>query len=508
MAIHSYIQHLSRRRSLHVVLIAAISFIVSACTSPHNVDVTLKNTPPTVKTTSFNQAIYDLGMMTEIYETDTLHIMARDVLDNTGTSIATSAEIPRDITEMLKSTLNAFGGNILYIPYDPEFILNSANTGYSGFNTKAMPNVIVSGGITEFDRGLETRGKGTEFSLEGSVDDETIGLDFGTQSKQSTASITLDFNMINFETLTGIPRIQAINNIKVHKAMAEDSLGFSISGNAIGLQGNVKKIQGRHAAVRLLVQVSMIQLIGKHLQLPYWRLIPNTEADPFVVDSIMQDYFAMEEHVRVSETQKLLVLHGHDIAMTGNLNEETLQAIAAYQQQTNMPAEQADDELYFSLYSNLPINRQTLQKKRLLAKISPKPSAPANTLVSEDGILHINTNGKYFKIGDAIEVSFSLAAPRYVRIYNLSSNGEVWNLYPGEQAQDALLSAGTSVSIPNKDAAYKLEVTGPAGTDQILAVASRTPFDTPAGQIKDRQALASYFESQTASVIREDIIIE
>ena len=497
------IRHLQKAFGLVVIAIFA-----SACTNPHKVDIELTEDQPAAKTTTLSEAVYDLGLMSEIYETDKIFFMARDIIDNTGSSLATSAEIRRDITEMLKSTLNAFGGNIRYIPYDPDFIINNANTGYSGFNAKAMPDVIVSGGITEFDRGLETRGKNTDLSLEGDVKRETVGLEFSSQNKKSVSSITLDFNLIDFESLAGIPRIQAINNIKVHKGIAEDTIGFSISGNAIGLQGNVKKVQGRHAAIRLLVQASMIQLIGKHLGLPYWRLIPDSEVDPIVINKIKSKYAQMGETDRIIATQKLLILHGYDIPAIGVIDEHTEEAILDYASNVGMEVNALEQDLYVSLYTNVPNTHATLQKLTLLKTLPMADSSEASTLISNDGVLHITTNGTRFKIGDEINMTFSLSAPRYVQVYNLSSNGEVWNLYPGENESVPLLHAGSLISIPAKEANYKLEVTGPTGTDQIVAIASSSPIAVPSNAISDDTLLASHLDGTTASVVREEIIIE
>jgi len=57
---------------------------------------------------------------------------------------------------------------------------------------------------------------------------------------------------------SGIPKMQAINTIKSHKAVKENAIGFTLLSSSFGLQGTVKKIQGRHAAIRLLVQLSML----------------------------------------------------------------------------------------------------------------------------------------------------------------------------------------------------------------------------------------------------------
>jgi len=493
------------KRSVYIIIIVSL---ISACSNPQKVDITLKKSEPTQKNTSLTQAVYNLGLMSEIYNTEKLFIMARSITDNTGTSIASGAEVPRDITEMLKSTLNAFGGNIRYIPYDPDFILNSANTGYSGFNAKVTPNVVVSGGITEFDRGLETRGKGFDIGLEGSINKEAIGLDFASQQKTSTSSITLDFNLIDFETLAGIPRVQAINNIKVYKGLAEDSLGFSISGNAIGLQGNVKKVQGRHAAIRVLVQTSMLQLIGKHLELPYWQLIPGAEEDPVVIDKILLTYSNFEEKTRILKTQKLLALHGYEMAITGQLDDSTSQAINDYALKAELKSTGVDEELYVSLYTTVPNTLASLQKQRLLSKLQATDVENDNTSMSHDGIISINTNGKNFKIGDEIQLSVSLTAPRYVRVYTLSSTGEIWDLYPGDKESAPMVKAGELINIPSAEANYKLEVTGPVGVDQILAIASSAPLSIPEEKLSNRDELKSYLSASQASLIQEDIIIE
>ena len=88
-------------------------------------------------------------------------------------------------------------------------------------------------------------------------------MNFDEQAKSSLASMTLDFNMINVITNTGFPRIQAVNGIKLHKATRSDSIGFTVKSTTFGARGEITKVQGRHAATRLLVQLSMIQIIGR-----------------------------------------------------------------------------------------------------------------------------------------------------------------------------------------------------------------------------------------------------
>ncbi|MFQ5469082.1 MAG: DUF4384 domain-containing protein [Gammaproteobacteria bacterium] len=474
--------------------ILALCFgLLSACSlNPHQVDVTLKEGTPAQKTTDFDKALRDLGLMSQIYSANKINVMSQFISDNTGTSVATQSEIPRDVTEMVKTALNSIGGNITYIPYDPDFILNSAQTGYSGFQKKLIPHIVVTGGITEFDRGLETRGKNTDIGLEGTAEGNEIGFDFSDKSKTSVASITLDFNMVDFEKLSGIPRIQSVNNIKVGKAVAENSIAFSIIGNTIGLKGSVKKVQGRHAAVRLLVQVSMIELMGKYLNLPYWRLL-GSEPDPVVLDSLKEKFYAMNEKQRVEMVQQLLILNGYEIPLTGDMDAQTKGALAEFGSEHSLVSPSVDEDTYLSLYGSVPITHKVLHKRKLMASLRNnvgKTGTPVNSLVSKDGLLRISTNETTFNIGDPVNISLEVTKPLYVQVLNVSSTGKVWHLFPENEKSRVLLNPGKNYQIPSDDAPYELEIVGPAGTDQIIAFASPKPLPDSIRKINHKDEIS------------------
>ena len=472
----------------------------------------LPNSLPEAKITEFSRAIQDLGLMSLVYGTPKMHIMAKQVFDNTGTSLPTQAEIPGEITEMVKSTLNGIGGAVTFIPYDPEFVANNINTGYSGFEAKLIPDVVVSGGITEFDRALATRGKSTDVGLDAEIDKVELGFEYGTLDQNSLASITLDFNLVDFQTFSGIPRIQAVNNIKVYKALAEDSLGFSISGGAIGFdlgfKGTVKKVQGRHAAVRLLVQLSLLQVMGKYLKLPYWRLLPGGQPDPVVLDQITADYYAMDQRERTLKVQEYLILSGYPVRSTGVLDTDTKAALKAFN--ANGPGGQITEATYVALYSSVPITRQAQSRRNLLRYVEPTataaepPKSPEpvgaqerialptssdkstpeplrtearkNLTTSSDNQLRLWTNASSYRIGDAMTLFFEVSAPMHVRVLSVSSAGEIATLFPNEYQPQDVVEPGRSYAMPPPNAPFTLHISGPAGEDAIMVIASPGPF--------------------------------
>lgn len=494
-------QLLGNTRTGAIALRCALALSCLAMTGcPHNVDVKLDETLPEVKTTTFTDAVADLGLMSEIYSDKKVRIMPKDILDNTGTSIATNAEVPRDITEMIKSTINAVGGNVIFVPYDPAFMLNLYKVGFTDWGDKLVPTIVVSGGITEFDRGLETHGKNTDLSLEGEINHINFGWEYSTLDKNSLASITLDFNVIDFLTNAGIPRVQAVNTIKVHKALAEDSLGFTIQGNTLGLKGTVKKIQGRHAAVRLLVQLSMVQLIGKYLALPYWKLLPDGKPDSLVLDKVTARFFDMDETRKVAKIQEYLAMYGYPVQINGSLDGTTQSALRDFRSKHPDASGNVDQATYLSLFSNVPVSRESLARRRSAlasatvqpgaaavaqarpaqAPVPTAPAQPAQGAAAKSAestnlqFLALKTNQAEYAIGDPLQISFAVNAPMYIRLYNVSSTGEITQLLPGSAKSDQPVKPGQSYQVPSTG--YSWDISGPAGTDKILAVGSSQPF--------------------------------
>ncbi len=383
----SLAQHNNRFGKIRMYFwVVSLAFMLASCASvdPRQVSVEMKEEPPETKITSFTDALTRLGTMSEIYGASQLKVQSKEIADNTGTAGATGGEIPRDITEILQSTLNAIGGRITYIPYNPSFIQNQMVTGYSSFDDKIIPDVVISGGITEFDRGLETRGNnidaGAQVDWTGSpswVPSTTTAVDYGAGEKFGLASITLDFNMIDFRTMAGIARMQTVNTIKVHKALSEQELGITLFGPTFGLKGSIKKVQGRHAAVRMLVQLSMIQIVGKYLLLPYWNLLPNAEADQVVLDGLKKHFYDMEETDRIVKIQELLFIQGYDVTISGELDQQTIAALQAVRPEYNPASGKLDKDTFMAVYLAVPITDQSLERRMALNKAYEEAAAQA-----------------------------------------------------------------------------------------------------------------------------------
>lgn len=381
------------RRALYgTILIASLPIFISCSgMDPRDVEVELEKTAPEAKITSYTQSLSDLGRMSEIFSTGVVKIQCSDIADNTGTSMTTGGEIQKNITEIMKSTLNSIGGNIVFIEYDPSFIQNQMVSGYSNFEDKVIPDVVITGGITEFDRALESNDTGLDVGANASVSgmpswapSNEIAVNYGDTGKTSKSRITLDFNMKDFRTLAGVPKMTATNSMEVNKALRQKELGITLFGPTFGLKGAMKKVQGRHEAVRLLVQLSMIQMVGKYTALPYWRLLgEGALPDPIVVDSVTANYYSLSPAFRIALAQQWLYVYGYDVGLTGKIDSKTLAALQKVNPSFPAGSQELSEKDFVDLYLNMPYDAAALGRRSALNKIISAASGQQQEVAPE-----------------------------------------------------------------------------------------------------------------------------
>jgi hypothetical protein len=355
---------------------------ITGCTAmaPKPEQLQLPTQAPAVRETSFSETLSQLGILSEIYGLDLLKIQCRDLDDVTGTSYHTGGEIPKSITVMVKSALNAIGGKVVYIPFWPNYFAGIQVSGYPVSDQKLVPDVILAGGITEFDRGLTTLDRSRNLDVESGelrdasslVKGRTIGLDYSQGDKWNKAKISVDFNLVSYEALCGIPKMQASNGITVYKGIKEEELGFTLFGPTIGLRGSVKKVQGRHDAVRLLVQFSVIQLVGRYMDLPYWQLLDGVQPDPVVIQSLKAQYKQNSPVGRTLMLKRLLWIHGHPVSINGQMDDQTKDALTKMDPGYENRSDNVPVATFLKLHLDVPVNGRSIERAnrfdRLLAR--------------------------------------------------------------------------------------------------------------------------------------------
>jgi hypothetical protein len=249
---------------------------------------------PYERDTNYQEALVKAGNMVNRGINSVKVVQTKPVVNRTG-----SAGVPPDITEIVISSVNNLAGDLFrVVPYDPDYIKAEVETG--GGMQRYLPTVVIDGAITEFDENISLKERGLNIQVyapikiedktatvyvpdkdgqytkvEVNTASKTIDSDLGLTFDQteSISRITVDFHLLDYNTLSYLPRMHVTNTILVCSMEKGRKMGFIIYGSGINLWGKIMERQGTHQAVRYLVDYSLLHLFSLYYHLPYWRAL-------------------------------------------------------------------------------------------------------------------------------------------------------------------------------------------------------------------------------------------
>ena len=283
---------------------------------------------PVNNLSTYASSLSRFGRMLDVYKDGdpTIYMQTRNIADATNLSNPlVGAEIPGDITEMVRTAVNRIGAHIVYVPYHPDYLISQAQLGAKFGVT--MPDFLITGALTEFDRAIAGAGRSNSAGIEfGGGKGKT---DIGADVKRTAilSALALDLNLVSFSTQQMVPRIQASNVVKVLNLSTEDNGSLGFYGNAFGFKLEGKYLQGRHSAIRTLVDLSVLELVGKATNTPYWRCIPGGKPDPVVVENMQRAYESLTPELKMGLIQVTLRKYGQPVEVTQQYDDATKAAL-------------------------------------------------------------------------------------------------------------------------------------------------------------------------------------
>lgn len=301
------------------------------------------------RTTIFDQSLRDLGQLLRAYYVPVTPIQSKNIGNQTG-----EQNVPGDLYTMVASAVNKIGPQVIFVPYDAQYVISESSTG--GTISRLYPVAVISGGITGFDKDMFEKER--EMEAAGGW----AGAQGGGHIKASGqySRVTVDLNMLDYKTQAYFPGVIASNAIVLERS----SLGWGVygyyMGNGAAFDYELKKKQGVHAALRTLVEFSLIELLGKHFQVPYWRVIPGANKDDAMIAGMREAFMDLSGEQQGRTIKKFLFLHGvngldrEDHVFKGTEEGALKEAMRRYK--VNSMA-----DLYIALWSDVPVQTAAMR---------------------------------------------------------------------------------------------------------------------------------------------------
>lgn len=305
-------------------------------------------------------------------------------------------------------------------------------------------------------------------------------IEIGYSNSRNATIIGLEMHLGDFRTRTLIPGLDSANEVIV----GNGGQGLDLAGRigTYGVQFNVGRdyTQGAGGAVRTLVELATIELIGKWARVPYWQCLTLEQNHPDFQRQLRDWYDEGEPAIRRQLVKRSLVSRGYLRAGMEQLADDSPAvrvAIARFQADQGMVVTGVVDfptyeralrhfvglsgdgtlvRVGWSTTDALPVLPTSEQATGETALPIPTPvagvpafgaTAPPRTIDLQ--IENIMMERTAFEVGEQIFLSATVSRASHLNCYLAEATGTLIRLLPNSANPSGWVSANQAVRIPD-----------------------------------------------------------
>jgi len=441
--------------------VGALVGLLAACTPPEQAYVEQSPETRAQRTqTTFSNAIECMDKLLLAHGRRDISITTAGIPDQTG-------QIQTGTKEMLITAISRMSqrsGAFRYIDFDPtqvDVFQLQAKLGNQGLS---IPNYYIRGAVTQVDQSVMGDRASAGLSL--------LDFSLGVSADQLVSVISMDINMGNLVTRTIIPGTSASNQIAIVRTGRAASLDGGAETEMIGNIGgsfniSVDRSEGTGQAVRTLLELTLIEALGKFTKVPYWKCLSLDSTNPKVLREARSWYDELGTRERLETVRDGLATAGYIPSSTDPNDRRAMQdAIARYQADNNLIA---DGRISFELYHNLLLNGFLAESADLdpgLPKGGVEPARLDVRLTTDRGAKPV------YAVGDSLQVRAQVNASGFLYCYYRDSENNISRIYPNRFSSDPFIEGEQTVEIPRDDAGYRIIFPKPNVVEEVVCLAT------------------------------------
>lgn len=335
------------------------------------------------------------------------------------------------------------------------------------------PQLYISGAISYLDQGVlrKSNSAGVSHGENGEL---------GISGDLQTTALGLELHIGDFLTRTLYPGIDSANEI------VAANKGFGIDGGAkikkTGVQFSLERnlSQGVGGAMRTLVDLGTIELVGKLTKVPYWQCLSLDQAHPEFQRELLDWYGGMGERSKVKFFQTGLKNLGYYSGkVDGKSSKEFREALSAFQKDNKATP---SGFINFESYERLMKNYVKTDANGNFKKVGLEPSDDKEDQ-PRDGYpvlnsdrdapinVGINLNKSTYRRGDKLELDVNVDRDStYLACFYQDTSKSITQVYPNPVQGESITSKNSPLKIPGSDA-FTLSL-NEKGKESVMCMAS------------------------------------
>ncbi len=494
----------SRRKSSSKLIMAAMSaMLLAGCVSaPQEAVVTAKpKSLPARNITNFSESLACMDDLLASFGRRNIVITSAGVPDETAAISAGT----KDMLISAISRMSVKSGAFQFVDFDPTQVdVNNLQSLVGFTNDFVVPNYYIRGAITQLDEGVLDESQSAAIGLR--------EFQIGGAQDQTVSVVSLDLNVGNLLTRQIMPGVSAHNSIAVARNGFASDLAGTIQAVGIAFNVALNKGEGMHQAVRTLLELSTIEVLGKLAEVPYWRCLKIEQTDPAMVAQARSWFEDMSAKEQVVFVQRALAGKGYlNIPPTGERDQSTKEAIARYQSENDLiPDGRINFDLYAKLIGDdLALGQQPNAQGGLVEPIASNDPTQQPVVKPQPLSLILGTpQGRdgSFSVNDSLVLTAVPSQDAYLYCYYQDATGQTARIFPNQFQPDAYVGAGQTVRIPDGAAKFDIVLDRPGTKEQVVCLGARREVGLnlpPELKVADLQPIPVSSVDQVVSAFRQ-----
>jgi len=389
--------------------------------------------------------VFDVSMLVEDIRDSTEKVKAgaKDML------ISAISEMTRRSHAIRLIAFGADSGNLVSF-------LASANqtTPYS-----MVPQYDIRGSISQLDKSVAAQ------DVAGGLNIARIGA--GGAQTANASVLALDLAVISTRDYSVIPGVVSKNTIVIFKEGKGLDADASIGKFGVNFSMNLTRSEGDAQALRNLIELASIELVGKLTKTPYWKCLGIDSQKPEIQSEIYDWFYNLvADQQVVAYFQTHLANRGFyagpvDSQYSGQLTE----AVMSYQRGLGMePTGNINRDLFDALL-NQPVPSMREQ---------PVAAPEAATQVAALDIRYAGPPKSSLKPGESFQVVIRPDQHAHVLCYFETEDGHVQRFFPNRFTPDSLITPEAPLTLPGR-MPFKLFASRKGNTERLACFSSPRP---------------------------------
>ena len=427
---------------------------------------------PTRSFSSFSDSLMCMDHMLRAAQVPTTLVTSKQIPDYSGRVAVGSKDMVITALSQMSRLSNAFR----YVDYEVDIArqdtVQNLTTILLNNNQIQLqrPALYISGAISFVDQNV------TSNRFDTGVSGPRVDLGY-SQSRNATI-IGMEMHLGDFRTRTLISGLDSANEVIV----GTGGQGVDLAGRigTYGVQFNVGRdyTQGSGSAVRTLIDLATIELVGKWARVPYWQCLTLEQNHPDFQRQLRDWFNEGSPAVRLQLVTRSLISRGYLPASAG---AEPIPAHSA-ELRTALSRFQADNGMVvtgvvdFPTYERVLRNFVGLSPDGTLARIgwNTTSAEPATVPTPAEAVLppvvatsslmygasptersidlqieNVMLDRTAFEVGEQIFLSATVSRASYLQCYLADATGTVLRLLPNQTNRTGWVSANQALRIPD-----------------------------------------------------------